>query len=108
VDDDGDDDDEVNDEVDDEIDDVQHGILFKISGETLVPFLGDDDDDFDHSGVEIQAGKSMTLKFSGVIRLSLDDDDDENSQITVYPVSGNVYSMRPLGNGLELYEVTAS
>ena len=50
----------------------------------------------------------MTLRFSGVIRLSLDDDDDENAQITVYPVAGNVYSMRLLGNGLELYEVTAS
>jgi hypothetical protein len=99
---------EVDDEGDDdgdEIDAVQHGILFKISGKSLVPLMGDyDDDDLDHSGVEIQAGKTVTLNFNGVIKLSLDDDE---AQITVTPIEGNVYSMRPLGDGLEIYKVTA-
>jgi hypothetical protein len=89
-----------------EDEDSHDGIVFKISGDTLIPLLGGEDyEKFDRSEGEVKSGESLTVMFSGVIQVT---PDDEAPPITISPIKGNIYSINPLNENSESFDIMAS
>jgi len=88
-------------------DDDHDGILFKISGNKLIPLPEKEDEESDNSTREMKPGESLTLSFRGVTKLT-PHEDSEGTEITITPVKGSVYTIRLLGQASEPYQATAS
>jgi len=81
-------------------------IPFQISGENLIPRMGDNiNHDGINKGLEIKQGETKTLKFTGVIQLK-PNEHSKASPITITPIKGNKYTIRVEGEGSETFDVT--
>jgi hypothetical protein len=89
-------------------------IPFKLSGSSLFPLLGVDDehdDEHEHKGLSsltLQPGENVTLSFSGVIAVQPGKDDHERAALVVTAIVGGNYSLRLMGEGFQAFNVTAS
>ncbi len=119
-------DDDEHDDEEDEAEEIAKNIHvetvpFKVSGSSLTPLFGDDDDydeEFEHdddderaefSAFSVQPGESITVTFNGVIVLQPEDDDEGGySDIVVTPRAGVSYTLRLMGEGSQTFSVTAT
>lgn len=90
-------------------------IPFKINGTSLVPLLGSEDDwhgEHDENegkrrGLTLQPGQSVTLRFSGVLQLNPEHDEEKRKQTIITPISSETYTIRLMGEGYQTFNVTA-
>jgi hypothetical protein len=84
-------------------------IPFKVSGTSLVPVFGGDqehDDDRDFSSVTLQPGESATLSFSGVIAINAGR-HNQNPVFSLTPIVDGNYTIRLMGEGFQTFKVKA-
>ncbi len=86
-------------------------IPFKVSGTSLVPVFGTDqehdDDDRGFSSVTLQPGESVTLSFSGVIAINAGR-HDQNPVFSLTPIVDGNYTLRLMGEGFQTFKVKAT
>ena len=119
-------------EEDDDLDDDMHRNLgehahretipFKVNGTSLVPLLGDRDDDegdveFEHdrehedidfNSLILQPGQTIALNFNGVIAVHSEEDDMNYLSMVVTPIVGSNYTVRLMGEGFQTSTVAAT
>lgn len=84
-------------------------IPFKAKGSSLIPLFGTNhDDDNKISSLTLAPGESATLSFSGVIGFQPDMGMMKGPAIVVTPITGNIYTVRLMGEGFETLNVTAT
>jgi hypothetical protein len=91
-------------------------IPFKVNGSSLIPLFGDQkghgDDDEDEdivlSSLVLQPGENATLSFSGVIALQPEKDIMKHPAMVVTPIVGGNYTVRLMGEGFQIFNVTAT
>jgi hypothetical protein len=86
-------------------------IPFKVSGTSLVPVFGTDqehdEDDRGFSSVTLQPGDSVTLSFSGVIAINAGW-RDQNPVFSLVPIVDGNYTLRLTGEGFQTFMVKAT
>ncbi|MGD0804643.1 MAG: DUF4382 domain-containing protein [Candidatus Bathyarchaeia archaeon] len=88
--------------------DHPEAIPFRISGDKLVPFFGEDLRDSGANGkLVLKPGESVTLTYSGVLQLR-SDGWGKSPSVVVKPVVGKSYTLHVMSNGSETSTVTAT
>lgn len=84
-------------------------IPFKFNGTSLVPLLGDSEDEGigKVSSITLKPGQSITLSFSGVIQLNTEG-EGHSPQVAITPVTGTAYTIRLMGEGFQTIQVKAA
>jgi len=92
----------------------EESVPFRISGTSLVPLLGENDDEAEEnqliSSLTIRSGQSVTLSFSGMLQIQ-DDDDDEGEtaiQTILTPVLGSRFTIRLMGESFKTFNLKAT
>jgi uncharacterized protein YggT (Ycf19 family) len=84
-------------------------IPFKANGSSLIPLFGTNHDDHNKiSSLTLAPGESATLSFSGIIGFQPDMGIMKGPAIVVTPIAGNNYTVRLMGEGFEILNVTAT
>ncbi len=83
-------------------------IPFKISGTSLIPVFGPDDEHSKpFSSVTVQPGETLTLTFNNVIALYTGKEPADPQSI-ITPIINDNYTIRLMGEGFQTYEVKAT
>jgi hypothetical protein len=87
-------------------------IPFKISGTSLTPLFGTNDEREDNHGdavsaLILQPKDTVTLTFTGTFALHTEDRHSQNPAMVITPVIGNDYTIRLMGEGYQTYIITA-
>jgi hypothetical protein len=83
-------------------------IPFKISDSSLTPLFGNGGNQGNAaSALVLQPGETVTVSFSGVIALHLDNRFLQNPTMVLTPSAGSNYTIHLIGEGYQTYTVTA-
>jgi hypothetical protein len=83
-------------------------IPFKISDSSLTPLFGNGGNQGNAaSALVLQPGETVTVSFSGVIALHLDNRFLQNPTMVLTPSAGSNYTIHLMGEGYQTYTVTA-
>jgi len=97
-------------------------IPFKVNGTSLVPLLGDredneDDEEFEHDGEHedadfnsliLQPAQTITLNFNGLLAVRSEDDGMDYLSMVVTPIASSNYTVRLMGEGFQTSTITAT
>jgi hypothetical protein len=83
-------------------------IPFKVNGSSLVPLFGIDHEGMEISSLTLEPRQNATLSFSGVISLQPDLGIMKGPPMIVTPIVGGNYTVRLMGEGSQIFNVTAT
>lgn len=83
-------------------------IPFKVNGSSLIPLWGSNHKGMEISSLTLQPGENVTLTFTGVIELQPDLGIMKGPAMVVTPIVGDKYTVRLMGEGFQITDVTAT